>query len=292
MHTAENKPLVAAIARDGTCRNCGAPAPGKFCPECGQATAGDVRTAAEFVHEFIARYAGREGQLWQTFSKLFFAPGALTVEYIAGSRMRYLRPLQLYLATSVLVFAVAQLYGLNLGLRLYGDHGIHLLRGAPLPTDDDKSFGSRLSPVQIILDHVDTTKVRRFESLSKEERFKFLRSRRVQYVSSFVLFLVPLFALILKLSYRSRRRRYGEHLIFGLHTHSFAFLILLIEAMLPAILADALSLWLMAYFVIALKRVYGGSWAESLGRWTAAGAIYFGTYFVGNLLLIFALLEL
>ena len=286
------KTEAPSLAGNGTCRNCGAPAPGKYCSECGQTTSTDVPTVAQFIHEFIARYAAREGHIWKTLSKLFFAPGELTIDYIAGARQRSLRPLQLYLAASVIVFAVAQIYGLNLTLRLFGDHGIHLIRGTPVSGEDENSLSSRLLPIQLILDHVDTAKVRRFGSMSVEERFKFLRARRVQYISSFVLFLVPLFALILKFSYRSRRRRYGEHLIFGLHTHSFALFILLLETLVPAILADILSLWLVVYFLVALKRVYGGTWAESLVRGTMLGALYFATYFVGNLLLIFALLEL
>jgi hypothetical protein len=48
----------------------------------------------------------------------------------------------------------------------------------------------------------------------------------------------------------------------------------------------------IAYFTIALKRVYGGTWAETLGRGTAILALYFATFFVANLSLVFALLAL
>jgi hypothetical protein len=274
------------------CQNCGVPAPGKFCPQCGQETAREPRTVAEFFDGLIAQYVARDGQLWQTLSKLFFAPGALTVEYIAGRRARYLRPVQLYLMASVIVFSAVQFFGLNLGLRLYGDQGVHLLRSARLSGDEGHGYDLRLAPVQIILDHFDTPGVRRFGAMSHEDRFTFLRARRAQYVSYFVLFLVPLYALTLGLFYRNRRRRYAEHLIFGLHCQSFLLFILLIEAKLPAILADALSFWVIAYSTIALKRVYGGTWAETLGRGTAILTLYFAIFFVANLLLIFALLAL
>jgi hypothetical protein len=230
----------------------------------------------------------REGQLWQTLSKLFFAPGALTVDYVAGRRARYLRPLQLYLMASVIVFAAVQFFGLNLGLRLYGEEGVHLLRSSRVSVDGSRGYSLRLTP--IILDHFDTPSVRRFGAMSPEERFTFLRARRAQYVSYFVLFLVPIFALTLGLFYRNRRRRYAEHLIFGLHCQSFLLFMLLIEAKLPAILADALSLWVIAYFIVALKRVYGGTWTETLGRGTAILTLYFAIYIVTNLLLVLALL--
>jgi len=282
----------SSLDRVITCLNCGAPAPGKFCPECGQETAREPQTVAEFFDGLIAQYLAREGQLWQTLSRLFFAPGALTLEYIAGRRARYLRPLQLYLIASVIVFAAVQFFGLNLGLRLYGDHGVHLLRSSPISGDEGQGYGSRLTPVQIILDHFDTPGVRRFGAMSREDRFTFLRARRAQYVSYFVLFLVPFYALTIGLFYRNRRRRYAEHLIFGLHCQSFLLVVLLIEAKLPAIIADALSLWVIAYFTIALKRVYGGTWVETLGRGTAILTLYFAIFFVANLLLVFGLLTI
>lgn len=278
--------------RVNICLNCGAPAAGKFCPECGQETARKLRTFAEFIHGLIVRYVAPEGQLWQTLSKLFFAPGALTVEYIAGRRGRYLRPFQLYLLASVIVFAAVQFFGLNLSLRMYGDQGVHFLRSSRLSSAEDHGYGLRLSPVQIILDHFDTPGVRRFGAMSLEDRFKFLHARRVQYVSFFVLFLVPILALTLGFFYRNRRRRYAEHLVFGLHCQTFLLFSLLVEAKLPTTLADALSFWVIAYFTIALKRVYGGTWPETLGRGAAILSLYFAIIFVANLLLVFALIAL
>src|SRR5674476_810676 len=125
-----------------------------------------------------------------------------------------------------------------------------------------------------------------------EDRFTFLRARRAQYVSYFVLFLVPFLALTLGLFYPNRRRRYAEHLVFGLHCQTFLLFILLAEAKLPTILADALSFWVLAYFTMALKRVYGGTWIETLGRGFAISGLYFAIIFVMNLLLVFFLLAL
>lgn len=285
-----NSPLVDVQVLN--CPNCGAQALDNYCPHCGQETGRESPTVADFLRVHFIRYATREGVFWKTFSKLFFAPGALTVEYRAGRRARYLRPLQLYLTASVIVFATAQFFGLSLELRLLGDSGIHVVRASSLSIEDDSTRSAKLMPAQIIADNIDIPAVRRFKSMSKEDRFRFLRARRVQYVSSFVLLLVPLYALILRICYIGRQRRYSEHLIFGLHAHSFLLFMLLVEAKLPTILADALTLWVIAYFVIALKRVYGGTWIETLGRSTAMLALYFATFFVSNLLLVLALLQI
>lgn len=274
------------------CPNCGEAAPGNFCSACGQETAKKPQNLSDFLHGRIAQYVTREGQFRQTLTKLLFAPGALTVDYLAGRRARYLRPFQLYLMASVIVFASVQFFGLNLSLRFYGNQGVHFLRSTRPAMDQDHGYGLRLSPVQIVQDHFDTPGVRRFTAMSFEERFIFLRARRALYVSSLVLFLVPAFALTLGLFYRNRRRPYAEHLVFGLHCQTFLLFTLLVEAKLPAVLADALSYWVIAYFTIALKRVYGGTWIETLGRGSIILMLYFVIFFSANLLLVFALLAL
>jgi len=48
----------------------------------------------------------------------------------------------------------------------------------------------------------------------------------------------------------------------------------------------------IAYFIVALKRVYGGTWVETLGRGSIILTLYFTTFFAANLLLVFALLTL
>jgi hypothetical protein len=233
-----------------------------------------------------------QGRLRQSLSKLLFAPGALTREYAAGRRARYLRPFQLYLMTSVIVFAAVPLFGLNLSLRFYGEQGIHLQRSSRLAATGDQVQGPQITSMQWILDHLDTAGVRRFRALSPDDKFELLRSRRAPYVSYFVLFLVPAFALALGLFFRSRRRRYSEHLVFGLHCQSFLLLMLLAESKLPALLANALSFWAIAYFALALKRVYGGTWAGILGRGCAILGLCLGIFFIANLLLVLALLAI
>jgi hypothetical protein len=274
------------------CLNCGEVATENFCPACGQETAPAPQNIVDFLRGRIARYVTREGQLRQTIVKLLWQPGALTTEYLAGRRARYLRPFQLYLMVSVIVFGAVQVFGLNLNLRLYGERGVHVLHSARPADQAGQGAEIQLSPVRIVQDHVDLPGVRRFAALSPQERFAFLRARRAPYVSYFVLFLVPFFALILGVFYRLQRRPFADHLVFGLHGQAFLLTMLLVGSALPALLANALSLWVISYFVIALKRVYRGSWVASIGRGVVVLTLYFAIFFVANLLLVLALLAL
>lgn len=270
------------------CLNCAAPAPGNFCPGCGQETAPPAGTLTAFLRRRMAASIARDGRLWQTLSKLLFSPGAMTADYLRGRRARYVPPFKLYLVTSVLVFGAAQWFGLNLGLQFYGTHGVPIHRSTRFSVDADAPL-TRLTPVRIVLERMDTPAVRRFAALSPQDRFEFLRARRAPYASSFVLFLVPLFALALDLFYRERR--YAEHLVFGLHCQTFLLVVLLAQAWLPALPANALSYWTLAYLAIALKRVYGGTWPGTILRGSVILALYFALFVVANIALVLVLLS-
>jgi hypothetical protein len=93
-------------APEPRCRNCGAAAPGAFCPDCGQETKAALPRLGEFVREALGRYVAIDGRLWKTLRGLLFRPGFLTREYLAGRRRRYIRPARLFLFASLVLFAV------------------------------------------------------------------------------------------------------------------------------------------------------------------------------------------
>ena len=85
--------------------------------------------------------------------------------------------------------------------------------------------------------------------------------------------LMPIFALLLKLAWLSRL--YFDHLIFAVHTHSAAYVVL--GLMLPfeqlasrqwiALLAQILLLaYLLIYIAIAVRRVYRSGWLISISK--------------------------
>ena len=80
--------------------------------------------------------------------------------------------------------------------------------------------------------------------------------------------------------------------MFCLHAQSFLLVMLLIEAKLPGIVARVVSLWVIAYFVLALKRVYGGAWMDTLVRGTTTVVLKIASFLVTGALLVYALLEL
>ena len=251
-----------------TCGNCGATTGGAYCPVCGQDTKVEPPTVAEYLRELLEHFVHLDGKLCRTVGTLLFLPGKLPEDYLANKRARYVKPLKLYFSAIAVAFAAVQFLGWDLGLRFGGPHfdlSFYLFQQVPPPTAVAQG---RLSADTIpwVLEHVDTPGIRHLKTLPAEEQLKVTRRRGIQYLPYLTLGLVPIYAVLLQLVYRARDRRYGADLIFALYVHSFFLLIFVIEAKLPLALATMLSLWAIVYYALALKRVYGGTWRETVGR--------------------------
>ena len=107
-----------------------------------------------------------------------------------------------------------------------------------------------------------------------------------------VLFLIlPVFALLLKLLYVRRGWYYSEHLVFGLHTHAFAFVVFSVVALLLALAPSVTAVRVVAnsllflaipvYFLVAQKRVYGQGWVKTILKSLVLGWAYFFVLLAG-----------
>jgi hypothetical protein len=272
------------------CLDCGAPAPGRFCPDCGQATDTAPRPLLALLRAALTGGIGRKGRITRTLLKLLFAPGGMTADFLAGRRARYLRPLQLYFAVSVIVFAAVQLLDLDLALRVKGNDGIHLLHSARVP-EAELPVRGWWAPPELIARTVHTPAVERFARMTSAEKVSFLRARRARLLSSVLLVLVPAFAATLAACFRRSHRFFVEHLVFALHAQAFALLAVLVESALPAVAANIVTWWTVGYFLLAMRRVYGTSWPETLVRGSATLAAYVALFYLANLLLVLLLIS-
>ena len=118
----------------------------------------------------------------------------------------------------------------------------------------------------------------------------------LQHFPTVIFLLLPIYALLLKLIYIRRDWYYTEHLVFGLHTHAFAFfvftMILLLSSIggtLNGIVNIALLLLLPIYSFAALYVVYQQGWIRTLLKMFLLGVMYFFVVIVGVVLaLVFA----
>lgn len=89
------------------CLNCDTPLSGRFCVECGQPNHTVVAPLWETIEEFFGNHFGLDTKFFHSVIPLLLRPGFLTREYCAGRRERYIKPLRLYLFSSILFFFCA-----------------------------------------------------------------------------------------------------------------------------------------------------------------------------------------
>lgn len=239
------------------CANCGTHFGGHYCPHCGQDAHIKVPTAAKFLHDLVEKYFGVEDRLPLTLRLLFLRPGQMTVDYLEGRRQRYISPLRLYLAASVLFF-VALSFVPGIAVQI-GVTGVEITTLALRESSIAASTGIAAIDGQVA----------RFMTWTLDERSHVLRDGMIRRAPQALLLLIPLFAGLLKILYR--QRLYGEHLLFALHFHTLAFLLLPIGLVpwpqpMHDLVNNALNLLLAGVLLLMLRRVYGGDLAITLAR--------------------------
>ncbi|MBJ7314033.1 DUF3667 domain-containing protein [Rugamonas sp. CCM 8940] len=298
------------------CHNCQAPTSGNYCQNCGQETHLHPASAREFLHEFVGHYVALEGKLLGTLGRLLFRPGLLTNEYVAGRRVRFVQPLRLYLTLSVLFFALLK-FTHGGTIQFQGDAEPAIAQtaaaakggdqpapaaGAPehaAPAARQAQASEKIEKSGDFDGDIDDATIARwtakvpglskrwqhFEHLSGAEKSKVFGDSFYHFAPYAIFLMMPIFALYLKLLYLGSGKRYGEHLLFALHSNAFAFI-----ALGAMFLIDhggvnfLLWLWLLAYLPWAMRRVYLRGRRATAWRWLVLMAVYMVTMGIGLLL--------
>ena len=112
----------------------------------------------------------------------------------------------------------------------------------------------------------------------KKEFFKKLTETFFHNIPKMLFFLLPLFALFLKLLYfRKKQFYYVDHAILSLHYFSLIFILLILSTYIldnifgTGIFTFLAFLWLSAYMLIAMKRLYGERWGRTILKYLTLG---------------------
>jgi hypothetical protein len=104
------RPVPATAEPGETCPNCGAATWGEFCFACGQPRKGLIRRFTSILGDFLDTVFSVDNRLLRTLGPLYFKPGHLTLEYLAGRRVRYVTPFRLFFFLCVLSFLALKVY--------------------------------------------------------------------------------------------------------------------------------------------------------------------------------------
>ncbi|MCA3002261.1 MAG: DUF3667 domain-containing protein [Rhodocyclaceae bacterium] len=271
------------------CRNCGfsfepiSPAP-KYCPQCGQDTHLHAPSAWEFIHEFITHYVALEGKLWKTLILLFCLPGELSRRFRDGKKVAYVHPLRLYLTASFIFFLVVKVAGfgnivqLNQLAETKGQQVLASGKTSNVPPDEalkgrakvemDCEPGARFC--QMWQGHVKE----KWEGKTVGDVFETIKKSVISNLPYAMFFMLPVFATLTFWSYRRRNLAFGEHMVYAMHVHAFAYFALLGKALLPPKIGDMLLLVFVIYFFIAMQRYFGGRWWATALRCAVISTFY------------------
>lgn len=298
---------------DRRCRNCGAELHGEYCSHCGQEHVGADIPAGELFREFLKDEFHFDLRIVRTILPLLFRPGSLTQEHLAGRRVRYVPPLRMYVFISVLLFALVGWHARRahwdpIAIAHYNENkgGAGNPDGTREKTNTKWTFQFGADSVNVTTDSTMSAQEKReyiisalkddddapdsSDAMGRRMRSGILRliedpersiEGALEHTAQAMFIVMPLVALLLKLLYVRRKRRYMEHLIFTLHVHAFVFLMLAL-ALGAALIAwpplAAVARWLLwsipVYVFIAMKRVYGQGIRKTLAKYLLLGAGY------------------
>ncbi len=274
---------------DTGCLNCGAPLTGPFCVQCGQRVVPPHPTTKELIGDTYDELVGWDGKLATTIRLLLTRPGELTRAVIEGQRTRYVRPVKLYLSCSVLFFLIqagAPFPDIDVNFDIGFGVGISSANQSP----GERAFGkavtdglASLTPAErgdLDREIEELPRLFRPMMLAMADDYDGLMRRASDTIPRVLFVLIPALALVLAIFYRGRH--YPEHLYFATHFGAFVFLVLALETVaaytrsLPAIFAARAigAVVILAYGIIAQRRVYGGSWVATGAKAFGVAVIY------------------
>jgi len=305
---ARHRAGVAPPAREpARCLNCGTVVSGRHCAQCGQAADVHVLSMKEVAGDVTHSLLHLDSRVWRTIRLLVRKPGELTREFIAGRHQLYIPPFRLYLAISILYFALNALLpetGL-LGINSSGDAVF-----APVSVDVPEELERKLeaegipaAKVEDALKDNDSCQVNLFGDAPNSTAFertlaraceqmkrdggKLFAERFAATAPKLMFVFLPLMAGVALAFYWRPRRLYAEHLVLFLHNHAFTFLLLGCTSILGTI-ADLefpfagvfdfasflLWCWLPWYVYRSMRVVYGNGRTLTLLKFFAIATIY------------------
>ena len=300
------------------CHNCGHTLGQvyNYCPNCGQENSDSNISFGKLLKEFIHNYFSLDSKFRNSLKPFLVSPGFITKEFISGKRVSYANPVRLYLVMSLLYFFMLSIVNsyfssdkeetISVINRSSKDSVlVESVTGIPSDRvdeeDDDGVFGkldwnlmdslkwdksvsnrSLLDTMNLDLPFIDRRIALQTIKLYRTNTAQF-KDHILRNLPIMMVFIVPLFGVILKWFFRQKKGFYIQHLIHSLHLHSFSYLtysvaIILILVIPEATVVVALGviafLWVSIYFFKSMRAIYKKSFLGTLWRLFASGLLY------------------
>jgi Protein of unknown function (DUF3667) len=247
--------LAVAEHAAAVCPNCGTEYLDDYCQHCGeQKHHAEELTFRHFVLHATHDLTHVDTKVFATLRYLFTRPGFLTQEFVAGRRLRYMRPFSLFLV------AVAMFYLVD-SFKPVSHYNIQKL------TAEDKKGEIRRAWKQLA------------EAKHVSEEVIMERVQDTMHRASNAAQVLNALAMAIVLALFFRKRYFMEHMVFSLHFLSITFFGALIFALLKPPRLAGLYFFLFStavfvtYLFLAMRRVYGQGRVATFFKAVAAYAV-------------------
>ena len=332
-----------------SCLNCGTILKGHYCYACGQKDEHLHEPFYIMVGHAFAHYWHFDSKFLNTLGPLLFKPGFLTNEFIAGKRVRYIHPVQLYFFLSIIFFILFGTMGsnqINMTLEsvssltpdslstaidqvkmdieandtaaalkldslskvlspvisnMLGSDSMAKITSVTTIADSEDiaaplelSFTNLPSTVKEYEDSINRLPLEvqpgsiqkgfdrmfiRLSSMDKKEIIKRFSDNTIHNLPKLLFVLIPIFALILKLTFIRKRIYFVDHAVFTLHYHAFAFLFMLLLLIIYlttgyVLPANWLLLVLLVYLYFAMKKFYKQTYFNTFRKFLSLIFLY------------------
>lgn len=282
------------------CKNCGTALQGIYCHKCGQYALDINQSFLKYIEQFFENAYQFDGKIFQTLRYLFTKPGFLSKEFMAGKINSYMHPLKLFMFASIVFFSfIFALYT--------GDEYVNAF--AALDTETVQvsqvkdSVINELKPQQTvdkkeIKQEKDTTTVKKKDKKTKNKKDKSDKDddqkltpkmmkliyqdafgQISKYLPLMILFLLPVYAFILRLLFRKTQPVYMASFVASIHIHTVLILILSILVLIHVYIG---ALWLfmyalygfLIYILLAVRAFYHNNWVKTIIKTCLSLAFY------------------
>jgi hypothetical protein len=279
---------------NSNCLNCETVLTGVFCSTCGQKDLPKRQSIKELLENFISSFWSYESKFFKTGRYILFKPGFLATEYCEGRRERYYHPARMYVFISFVYFLL---------FTSLPDTDTNDINFAPPNANDKKEvmefnlFGTKYKTLASYdsaqqvqpLEKKDNWLERRIvtRQIELQEKYKgngkqFANDFKQAFLGNFstvFFWLLPVFALVLKLLYVRRDYFYSEHLVFSIYYYNLFYLagsFYMLSASVSWLdwLATIIGFWIALYMLFAMKRMYKQSWRKTIVKYLAFGTIF------------------
>ncbi len=208
-----------------------------FCPQCGeQRPIAHGLSWRHYLEELLDALTHLDSKLLRSSWLLVRRPGLLSVDYLRGRRVPLVSPLRLFVFVSIVYFI-----------------SLTVLHAIPIPASLDIQFNTFATPLAVQLhgnDYYADYAAQRVEQKLQRDHITYpaLERRYDEKTAilskTLLIVLIPVIALLFGLLFFRKRRFLAEHLVIA--THFWAFALVLIGILLPAVLVPVIYLlWAM-----------------------------------------------